>query len=289
MCGKAWAFEPASVADGLVQAIRCDSQGETFDLAVVLGSGWCEAATLGGVSFSYDYCDWPCFPASPIAGHQGRLLVGEISSWRILFFAGRFHCYQGLSAFQSSFPVRLASALGCSRLLLTCATGGVNPDYLPGDFMLVEDHLNLMGDNPLRALAGDPFVDLSQLYHRSVYDRLQKLPGDCKSRIHRGVLAALSGPSYETPAEIRMLASLGADVVSMSTVPEAIMGRFLNMDVAALAFIANRAAGLGPLLSHADVLACGGQHSQASTELIRQLILAWQSVEETLSSDQSTS
>ncbi len=282
MSRKSWVFEPESIADRLVQTILSGSHGGDFDLAVVLGSGWGEVATLGKLSQEYNYCDWSCFPAGQIVGQEGRLLVVEIASWRILFFVGRFHCYQGLSAYQAAFPARLASALGCPRLLLTCAAGGINRSYLPGDFMLVEDHLNLLGDNPLRALSGDTFIDLSQLYHHSLYDRLMNNSGEFKSKVHRGVLAALSGPSYETPAEIRMLANMGADVVSMSTVPEAIMGRFLNMDVAAMAFISNPAAGLGPLLSHADVLVCGEQNTQSSVELISQLIATWQSGEERL-------
>lgn len=275
---NSWAFDPGDPGDLLAREVRGLIQGGDFDLAVVLGSGWAEAARMGRLLGSYDYRDWPCFPGGQVAGHSGRLLAVEYSSWKILCFAGRFHCYQGLSAFQAAFPVRLASALGCPRVLLTCATGGVNRAYRPGDFMLVEDHLNMLGDNPLRGLAGETFIDLVGTYQQQVYDAL--LAGDAGAMVmHRGVLAAMPGPSYETAAEIRFLASAGADVVSMSTVPEAIMARYLGMQVAAVAFVANCAAGLSPTaLTHQEVLACGSQHAHLFPRLVAQFIAAWQVV-----------
>jgi len=271
-----WAFNPGEAGDQLAKAVRELTQIESFDLAVVLGSGWSEAAQLGETLGVFKYGDWPCFPAGQIAGHGGQLVAAQYSSCKILFFSGRFHCYQGLSAFQSAFPVRLAASLGCRRVLLTCATGGVNRSYRPGDFMLVEDHLNLLGDNPLRGLSGNTFIDLSGLYQRQVYDILvRRGVGDL--RLHRGVLAAMAGPSYETPAEIRFLETAGVDVVSMSTVPEAIMARYLGMQVAAVAFVANCAAGLDPVaISHQDVLDCGAQHAHLFPSLVRLFVEAWQ-------------
>ena len=245
-------------------------------MAIVLGSGWSDGTRIGEILGVFDYKDWPCFPAGQIAGHSGQLIAVRYSSWNILFFSGRFHCYQGLSAFQAAYPARLAAALGCPRVLLTCATGSVNRGYLPGDFMLVEDHLNLLGDNPLHGLTGDIFVDLVNTYQLDVYDRLM-LRDVAGIRLHRGVLAAVPGPSYETPAEIRYLAGIGTDVVSMSTVPEAIMARFLGMQVAAVAFIANRAAGLNPVaMSHQEVLACGSAHAHLFPLLVSHFIAAWQ-------------
>lgn len=251
---------------------------ETFDLSVVLGSGWNEAAGLGETLGVFDYSDWSCFPGGQVAGHAGQLIAVRYSSWNILFFSGRFHCYQGLSAFEASFPVRLAAFLGSPRILLTCATGGVNPDYLPGDFMLVEDHLNLLGDNPLRGLSGNTFVDMVDAYQTEVYLKLIEDAGSHMT-LHRGILAAMSGPSYETPAEVRYLSSAGVDVVSMSTVPEVIMARYLGLQVAAVAFVSNFAAGLSNgALCHQDVLDCGAENSFLFPVLIRNFVDAWQKI-----------
>jgi len=270
-------FRPGDSADQLVKEVRRQTQIENFDLAVVLGSGWHGAAQLGETLGVFEYCDWPCFPAGQIAGHGGQLIAVQTPSCKILFFSGRFHCYQGLSAFQAAFPVRLASSLGCSRILLTCATGGVNRTYRPGDFMLVEDHLNLLCDNPLRGLPGNTFINLAGMYQQDVYEKLlSREPDDLT--LHRGVLAAMPGPSYETPAEIRFLERAGIDVVSMSIVPEAIMARYLGMQVAAVAFVANYAAGLGPAVSHEDVLNCGVEHAHSFAALIRLFVDAWQDV-----------
>lgn len=277
MSANSWLFDAGDSANHLVQKVRQTTLVETFDLAVVLGSGWHRAAQMGEQTGLFEYADWPCFPAAQVAGHQGRLVAVRVAAWQILFFVGRFHCYQGLSAFQAAFPVRLAAALGCPRMLLTCATGGINSTYRPGDFMLVEDHINLLGDNPLWGLTGDTFVDLSETYRREIYHRLA--PRVDGMTLHRGVLAAMPGPSYETPAEIRFLAAAGADAVSMSTVPEAIMARALGMEVAAVAFIANRAAGLSPgNLSHQDVLACGADYAHLFPSLVGHFIDAWQSL-----------
>ena len=277
MSETSWDFKPGDSAYQLVKEVRRLTQVENFDLAVVLGSGWNEAVQLGKTLGVFEYSDWPCFPAGQIAGHGGQLIAVQTSSCNILFFSGRFHCYQGLSAFQAAFPVQLASSLGCSRILLTCATGGVNRTYRPGDFMLVEDHLNLLGDNPLRGLSGNTFIDLAGMYQQDVYANL--LSRDTENlTLHRGVLAAMPGPSYETPAEIRFLESAGIDVVSMSTVPEAIMARYLGMQVAAVAFVANYAAGFGPAVSHEDVLNCGAEHAHSFSSIIRLFVEAWQDV-----------
>jgi len=272
-----WDFKPDASVDQLVKEVHRLTQIESFDLAVVLGSGWSEAARLGKTLGVFEYSDWPCFPVGQISGHCGQLIAVQTPSCKILFFSGRFHCYQGHSAFQAAFPARLAAALGCTRILLTCATGGVNRTYRPGDFMLVEDHLNLLGDNPLRGLSGNTFIDLVGMYQQDVYDSLLSRDTDSLT-LHRGVLAAMPGPSYETPAEIRFLESAGVDVVSMSTVPEAIMARYLGLQVAAVAFVANYAAGFGPAVSHEDVLKCGAEHAHSFVSIVRLFVEAWQDV-----------
>ncbi|MEJ2201613.1 MAG: purine-nucleoside phosphorylase [Desulfuromonadaceae bacterium] len=219
----------------------------------------------------------PGFPAAQIEGHAGCLLGGRFQGWNILLFQGRYHLYQGLDARQVTVPVTLAHALGCRRLLLTNASGGISEALNPGDFMFVADHINLLGDNPLRGEVVNPFVDLSRLYHRALFDPLQDWARQQEMVLRQGVLAALPGPSYETPAEIRMLQRLGADAVSMSTIPEAIMGKYLGMEVVALALIANKAAGFSSSpLEHQEVLQAGIRSSADFLRLVRRLIGLWQ-------------
>lgn len=263
--------------DVLKEAVQLRLGKEPFDLAVVLGSGLGGAAENleGGQAFPYG--DYACFPRTELAGHAGRLLAGNLHGWRVLVFQGRFHLYQGLDARQVCAPVQLAKLLGCRFLLLTNAVGGIRQDLLPGHFMAISDHINLLGDNPLRGQPDNPFLDLSQLYDQQHYAALQTFARQRGIGFAQGVLAALPGPSYETPAEIRALGLLGADVVSMSTVPEAIMGKYLGMRVAGLSYVANRAAGLSSSpLSHQEVLAVGRDGAASLAELIRQLILLWQ-------------
>ncbi len=277
MSRVSWDFDPEDSACQLVRDFQALTGVDHFDLAIVLGSGWQVADKLGKVLGELDYNDWPCFPSGQVVGHQGRLIAVQSCSWNLLVFSGRFHCYQGLNAYEAAFPVRLAGAFGCPSILLTCATGGINRSFKPGEFMLVEDHMNFLGDNPLRYLHGDTFVDMTTIYDLSLYDEI--LREAIPPKLHRGVLAAMPGPSYETPAEIGFLAGAGADVVSMSTVPEAIMARYLKMKIAAIAFISNYAAGINPdPLSHLDVLDCSRQNASFFPQVIQRTVAAWQAL-----------
>lgn len=247
-----------------------------FDLALVLGSGLGDVAGEVAYATSFSYGDLPGFPSPSVAGHAGRLLAGTLEGARVLVFVGRFHTYEGYSARQVTVPVRLARALGCRRLLLTNAAGGVNPEFAPGDVMFISDHLNLLGDNPLRGVRENPFLDLSQVYEERLYIPLVSFAREAGISLHRGVLAALPGPTYETPAEVRMLRLLGADAVSMSTVPEAIVGKYLDMEIAGLSLISNQAAGLSAApLDHADVLAVGRSGAARMSRLVRHLAASW--------------
>ncbi len=249
---------------------------DDFDLAVILGSGLGTLVEDIEHPVTVDYHQIPGFPSDVIAGHAGRLVAGVLEGWRVLVFQGRFHLYQGYDARQASLPVRLAHSLGCRRILLTNAVGGVNPSFRVGDFMVICDHINLMGDNPLRGEKVHPFVDLCGLYRQSFFPRLSEYAAKESIGLHSGVLAALMGPSYETPAEIRFLQKMGADAVSMSTVPEAIMARYLGMDIAGLSLITNPAAGIAPSgLSHDEVLAAGKDSAETFTFLARELIQIW--------------
>lgn len=205
-------------------------------IAVVLGSGLGDL-DLGRVDVDLPYARIPGFPRVRVAGHPGRLsLVGPAAILR-----GRVHYYEGHDLDEVVRPVRALAALGVKTVILTNAAGGLNPRLRPGDLMAITDHINLMGANPLRG--GPSFVDMT-----GVYD-VPKLRG-----LKRGVYAAVPGPSYETPAEVRMLRRLGADAVGMSTVPEAIAARQAGLRVIGLSLITNVAAGAGKPVSHAEVL-----------------------------------
>lgn len=260
----------------VVAAVRGRTGEAPFALAVVLGSGLGALADQVEGTTVFPYAEFAVFPRSSVPGHAGRLVAGTLEGERVLLFQGRHHLYEGHDARQVVIPVHIAHELGCRRLLLTNAAGGINDSFRPGDFMLIADHLNLLGDNPLRGETRNPFLDLSALYEQSFFASLREWADRDGIVLHRGVLAALPGPSYETPAEIRALRLLGADAVSMSTVPEAIMGKYLGMTVAGLSFIANAAAGLAPgPLRHDDVLDCGRRGAERFCRLARALIRLW--------------
>jgi purine-nucleoside phosphorylase len=247
------------------------------DLLVVLGSGLGSVVDCCSRKFRLSYQDIPGLPDPSVAGHAGELIIGELMGWNVWFFSGRYHLYEGYSAAEVVAPVELAAAAGVSRLLLTNAAGVINADFPVHSFMCIADHINLTGDNPLKGVRDNPFIDLSHVYNVDLYSRLIN-----QERIHgvilnQGVLASVPGPSYETPAEVRALQILGADAVSMSTVPEAIMARYLGLDVAGLSFLSNKAAGCGETqLDHCDVLSSGRLGADQLCELLPVLIQQWQ-------------
>jgi purine-nucleoside phosphorylase len=228
-------------------------------LALVLGSGFQSVLDCLDNARAIPYSRLPGFPTTGITGHQGNLFFGQLGGTPVLVLSGRAHYYEGHDLPSLTFPIRVLAEFGISDLLLTNAAGGIRRSLKPGDFMAFEDHLNFMGANPLRGAQVSPgktrFVDLSDMYApelRRLLAQAAKLSGVTLSA---GVYLAVSGPSYETPAEIRAFARWGADAVGMSTVPEAIVARQCGLRVAALSCITNRAAGLGGRsLSHEHVL-----------------------------------
>lgn len=225
---------------------------------MVLGSGFSAAVEQMDLDAKIAYSRLPGFPPVGVAGHSGQLLIGRLGGTPVMVFSGRAHYYEGHSLGQVTFPVRVAAACGVRVLLLTNAAGGLNRSFRPGDFMIVSDHINFLGDNPLRGPARPGelrFVDLTEAYDPGLMRMLARAGRSCGARVHSGVYLAASGPSYETPAEIRAFARLGADAVGMSTVPETIVARQCGLRVAALSCITNLAAGRSPNpLSHAEVL-----------------------------------
>jgi purine-nucleoside phosphorylase len=258
-----------------VEKLRRCSENNPFDSAVIFGSGLGLSDSILKPLHTFSYPELSIFPETSVQGHEGCLVVSHYEDRRVLLFCGRHHLYEGLSAWQTTVNVRLAGALGCRQLLISNAAGGINPTLQPGDIMFVRDHLNLMGDNPLR---GQPraFLDLSSLYDTSLYPSLCRCAESQGISLRDGVLAAVQGPSYETPAEVNMLKNLGADAVSMSSIPEAIMGKYLGMKVATLSFITNPGAGSGKTpLTHEDVLERARLNRNAFTRLVDCLLKNW--------------
>lgn len=229
-------------------------------VGVILGSG------LGAVSaqlqdtIAIPYSEIPHFHGTSVEGHAGQLLLGYYHGVPAVFLQGRFHYYEGYSMEDVVFPTRVICALGIHTLILTCAAGGVNTRYRPGDLMLIEDHINLMGDNPLKgkdlAQLGPRFPDMSEAYSRDCRKAFTESAAELGLALHTGVYAAMGGPTFETPAEIRMLRTLGADAVGMSTVPESIAANHLGVRVAGVSCITNLATGMtSQRLSHSEVVA----------------------------------
>lgn len=227
-------------------------------LAIVLGSGFHHVLTELSMDAEISYAKLPGFPPVGVAGHAGQLLIGRLGQTPVMVLSGRAHFYEGHPMPVVTFAVRTLAAYGIRDLLLTNAAGGVNRSFRPGDFMALSDHINFMGTNPLRGPAWPGlarFVDLSCAYDEGLRGLLARAARQCGVKLRSGVYLAVCGPSYETPAEIRAFARLGADAVGMSTVPEAIVARQCGMRVAAVSCITNLAAGRSrQTLSHAEVL-----------------------------------
>jgi purine-nucleoside phosphorylase len=244
-------------------------------LAIVLGSGFHHALTELRVDKKISYANIPGFPKPTVSGHAGELYIGHLGPTPVLVLSGRAHFYEGHEMERVTFATRTLAAFGIKDLLLTNAAGGLNKNFSAGDFMVLTDHINLMGTNPLRgaAIQGLPrFVDLTEAYDKKLRELLFRAGKISKLKLQRGVYLAVSGPSYETPAEIRAFATLGADAVGMSTVPEAIVARQCGLRVAAISCITNLAAGISKeKLSHAEVLETAERVKKSGARLIKNL------------------
>lgn len=242
-------------------------------VGIILGSG------LGSIAAAIEdptiipYDQIPHFHRTSVEGHAGRLILGHFAGVPVVALQGRFHLYEGYSMEQVALPTRTIAALGIHTLVLTNAAGGINTSFRPGDLMLIEDHLNLMGDNPLvgpnLAKLGPRFPDLSEAYSRTCLKTLEAAAASLDLPLKKGVYVGLLGPTYETPAEVRMLRILGADSVGMSTVPETISANHLGVRVAGISCITNLAAGLSPhKLTHTEVV----DNSKLLADRVEQLL-----------------
>lgn len=243
----------------------------TPKVGLILGSGLGVLADHLEDAVSIAYSDIPYFPVSTVEGHAGELMIGSLNGTPVVLMKGRFHMYEGYGPELTAFPVRVMKELGVTALLVTNAAGGINTSFEPGDLMLISDHLNMTGKNPLLGPndneLGVRFPDMSQAYSR----RLRELARATAERqgiaVQEGVYAGLLGPTYETPAEIRMLRTLGGDAVGMSTVSEVIVARHAGIEVLGISCISNMAAGiLDQPLSHDEVM--------ETTERVREQFLS---------------
>jgi len=226
--------------------------------AVVLGSGLGELADEAECATVLPMTQAPHWPVPTVPGHPGRIVAGTFDGIPLLLLQGRVHFYEGFSIQDVVFSIRVLGRLGIRRMILTNAAGGIRATFRPGDLMLIADHINLMGTNPLigphEPGLGTRFPDMTTVYDAEYISIAKKTARGLNLVLRKGVLAAMSGPSYETAAEIRMLRKLGADAVSMSTVPEAIAAAQMGMRVMGISFISNYATGVRPRrLSHAEV------------------------------------
>ena len=279
-------YEKAAEA---AEYIRSKYAGEV-GTAVVLGSGLGAFADELANAVKIHYEDIPGFARSTVEGHAGQLVIGEIGGVVVAVQQGRFHFYEGYDMEQVMLPVRTFGLLGIKNLILTNAAGSMNSDMTPGTLMLISDHLNMMGENPLRGANdkrfGPRFPDMSEVYDREfqkiaeeeanaiAHERFEKgIDEKPVDFLGRGIYCGLSGPTYETPAEVRMYRLLGADAVGMSTVPEAIAARHQGTRVLGISCITNLAAGMsGEAIDHEEVMETGARVAEIFKELLRRII-----------------
>ena len=263
--------------DEAVAAVRKRAGSAVPDVAIVLGSGLGDFAGTLTDAVSIPYGDLPHWPASKVIGHDGRLVVGSLGGRRVAALAGRAHFYEGHDLRTVTFATRVIARLGVKALILTNAAGGVNVALKPGMLMVMDDHINLLGTNPLvgpnEDAFGVRFPDMSEVYSKRLRRIADEVAAAQGLRIGHGVYVAVHGPSYETPAEIRFLRTIGADAVGMSTVPEAIVARHMGVEVLGLSCITNAAAGVLPQpLNHAEVMEVAKQVRGAFAALLEGII-----------------
>lgn len=269
-------LSPTADARAAAESIACASGRDRHEVTLVLGSGWSEVVeglADPGTAVTIAVTDLPGFASPSAAGHRGTVTSALVDGVALLAVAGRTHLYEDAGTAPVVHPAHVAAAVGARVLVLTNAAGGLREEMSVGDLVLISDHLNLTGKSPL---TGPTFVDLVDAYS----PRLQRTAADAMAaatgiRPSSGVYAAMPGPQYETPAEIRMLRTLGADLVGMSTVPEAITARGLGLEVVAASLVTNLAAGLtGDPLDHTEVLAAGKAGADGLTSALQALVPA---------------
>ena len=263
--------------DSAVAAVKTRAGSVVPDVAVVLGSGLGDFANRLQDAVTIPYGELPNWPASNVIGHAGTLVIGTLAGRRVAALSGRVHYYEGHDLRTVSFAARVIGRLGVKVLILTNAAGGINVALKPGTLMVIDDHINLLGSNPLvgpnENAFGVRFPDMSTVYSKRLRDIADAVAREQGLAIGHGIYVALHGPSYETPAEIRFLRTIGADAVGMSTVPEAIVARHMGVEVLGISCISNAAAGVLPQpLNHDEVMAVARQVRGAFAALLEGII-----------------
>jgi purine-nucleoside phosphorylase len=243
-------------------------------VGIILGSGLGSAAEAIENSVAIPYDEIPYWPRTTAIGHAGRLVIGTLEDVPVVVMQGRVHFYEGYMMDEITFPIRILGEMGVGTLIATNAAGGVNLTYAPGDLAVIKDHINLMGTNPLIGANnnkwGPRFPDMTYAYDEEYISSALEVAGTLNIKLHQGVYIAFSGPSYETPAEIRMSRALGADLVGMSTVPEVIVANHMGMRVLAISCVANYAAGVKEgKLHHQEVLDAMSKSADSMIRIIR--------------------
>lgn len=246
-------------------------------MAIVLGSGLGVFADVLEERMEVPYSEIPNWPRSTAIGHAGKLILGRLGTMEIIVLSGRAHLYEGYTANQVTFPVRVMAKLGVNSMVFTNAAGGINLTYSQGALVLICDHINLQGTNPLIGpnddTLGPRFPDMSEAYSEHYRHVAKLVAAEQHISLAEGVYAALSGPSYETPAEIRYLRTIGADLVGMSTVPEVIVANHMRLKVLAISCVTNMAAGILPQkINHEEVLETGARVRDKLVRFLRELL-----------------
>ncbi|GEK90962.1 purine-nucleoside phosphorylase [Alkalibacterium kapii] len=270
------------MADKYTQAIEkastfLESKGmEKPEVGLILGSGLGELANEAENAVVVPYEDIPEFPVSTVEGHAGQLVYGDLGGKKVVAMQGRFHYYEGYDMQEVTFPVRVMKALGVKSLVVTNAAGGVNEDFTPGDLMIITDHINMIGVNPLHGPnnneLGPRFTDMSSAYNKEYQAVIEKVASQQNIDVKKGVYMGFSGPTYETPAEVRMARTLGGDAAGMSTVPEVIVANHAGLKVAGISCITNYAAGMQENLNHDEVVEVTTRVRETFKSLVKSVI-----------------
>ncbi|MCR4663207.1 MAG: purine-nucleoside phosphorylase [Endomicrobiaceae bacterium] len=245
--------------------------------AVICGSGLSNIKDIIKQETVIPYSKIPHFKQSTVEGHTGELVVGKLNSKDVILMNGRFHYYEGYTMQEITYPVRVMKSLGIETLIITCAVGAINPKYNVGDIVVIKDHINFMCNNPLIGKHynefGNRFPDMTNIYNKDIGKQILKTAKNNKIKVHEGIYFAVSGPSYETPAEVNAYRILGGDVVGMSLVPESIVANQMNMKVTALTYISNKASGLTKKsLTHSEVLQAGKTAAVSMEKIIKNIV-----------------
>lgn len=246
-------------------------------IAIILGSGLGELANQVDNKVEISYSDIPYFPSSTVQGHAGKLIIGDLNGVCVVMMQGRFHYYEGHEMDEVTFPIRVFANLGVKNLIVTNAAGGIGEHLNPGDIMMITDHISLFTPSVLRGpnldRFGPRFPDMTYVYSKEYQSKIRKLANNMSFELKEGVYTYMSGPRYETPADIRAIKVLGGDAVGMSTVPEAIVAKHCGMKVVGLSFITNKAAGLSICpLNHQEVLETANKAGENMSKLIKAIV-----------------